>query len=108
MAKAAPLITSTNAGELGPYLEGRTDLAKYMQGAKLSQGFVHKVQGPAVRCAGTRFIEAVKNSANRTWLVEFEFSAKDQAAPTLVEAREQGLLPTMEQCAARYAELRGR
>ena len=38
--------------------------------------------------------------------VEFELSAKDLAAPTLAEAREQGLLPTMEQCAARYAELR--
>jgi dTDP-4-dehydrorhamnose 3,5-epimerase len=38
--------------------------------------------------------------------VEFEFSARDRAAPSLAEAREQGLLPTMEQCAARYAELR--
>jgi dTDP-4-dehydrorhamnose 3,5-epimerase len=38
--------------------------------------------------------------------VEFELSAKDSAAPTLAEAREQGLLPTMEQCSARYAELR--
>jgi dTDP-4-dehydrorhamnose 3,5-epimerase len=38
--------------------------------------------------------------------VEFEFSAKDQAAPTLAEAKEQRLLPTMEQCAAHYAELR--
>jgi dTDP-4-dehydrorhamnose 3,5-epimerase len=38
--------------------------------------------------------------------IEFSFSAKDQAAPSLAEAREQGLLPTMEQCAARYAELR--
>ncbi len=38
--------------------------------------------------------------------LEFEFSAKDRAAPTLAQAREQGLLPTMEQCAARYAELR--
>ena len=38
--------------------------------------------------------------------VEFSFSAKDQAAPSLSEAQEQGLLPTMEQCAARYAELR--
>lgn len=38
--------------------------------------------------------------------VEFELSAKDSAAPTLAQAREQGLLPTMEQCAARYAELR--
>jgi dTDP-4-dehydrorhamnose 3,5-epimerase len=38
--------------------------------------------------------------------VEFELSAKDLAAPTLAEAREQGLLPTMEECTARYAELR--
>ena len=38
--------------------------------------------------------------------LEFEFSAKDRAAPSLTEAAEQGLLPTMEQCAARYAELR--
>ncbi|WP_104525597.1 dTDP-4-dehydrorhamnose 3,5-epimerase family protein [Blastococcus atacamensis] len=38
--------------------------------------------------------------------VELELSAKDQAAPTLAQAREQGLLPTMEECAARYAQLR--
>jgi dTDP-4-dehydrorhamnose 3,5-epimerase len=38
--------------------------------------------------------------------LELELSAKDRAAPTLDQAREQGLLPTMEQCAARYAELR--
>jgi dTDP-4-dehydrorhamnose 3,5-epimerase len=39
--------------------------------------------------------------------MEFEVSARDQASPTLADALEQGLLPTMEQCAARYAELRG-
>jgi len=38
--------------------------------------------------------------------VPFELSAKDQAAPTLAEAREQNLLPTIEECQARYAELR--
>ena len=38
--------------------------------------------------------------------VAFELSAKDQQAPTLAEAREQGLLPTMDQCRARYAEQR--
>jgi dTDP-4-dehydrorhamnose 3,5-epimerase len=38
--------------------------------------------------------------------IEFELSAKDTAAPSLTQAREQGLLPTMEQCTARYAELR--
>ena len=39
--------------------------------------------------------------------VEPQLSGKDQDAPTLAEAQEQGLLPTMEQCAARYTELRG-
>jgi len=38
--------------------------------------------------------------------VEFELSAKDLAAPTLEQAREQGLLPTMAECTARYRELR--
>ena len=38
--------------------------------------------------------------------VDLELSAKDDAAPTLEEAQAQGILPTMEQCAARYAELR--
>ncbi|MCF6743287.1 dTDP-4-keto-6-deoxy-D-glucose epimerase [Blastococcus sp. KM273128] len=36
-----------------------------------------------------------------------ELSAKDRAAPTLAEAREQGLLPTMAECTQRYARLRG-
>lgn len=38
--------------------------------------------------------------------LEFELSAKDLNAPTLEQAREQGLLPTVEQCRARYAERR--
>jgi dTDP-4-dehydrorhamnose 3,5-epimerase len=40
--------------------------------------------------------------------LEFELSAKDRTAPSLAESRERGLLPTMEQCATRYAELRNR
>ena len=38
--------------------------------------------------------------------LELELSAKDRAAPTLDEARQQGLLPTIQECAARYAALR--
>ncbi len=38
--------------------------------------------------------------------LEFELSDRDRAAPSLAEAQEQGLLPTMEQCTARYAEVR--
>jgi dTDP-4-dehydrorhamnose 3,5-epimerase len=39
--------------------------------------------------------------------VDLELSPRDREGPGLAEAREQGLLPTMEQCAARYAQLRG-
>ncbi|MGY2077559.1 dTDP-4-dehydrorhamnose 3,5-epimerase family protein [Blastococcus sp. SYSU DS0828] len=38
--------------------------------------------------------------------LDLQLSAKDRNAPTLAEAREQGLLPTMAECAARYAQLR--
>jgi dTDP-4-dehydrorhamnose 3,5-epimerase len=38
--------------------------------------------------------------------MDFELSRKDRTAPTLAEALDQGLLPTMEQCALRYADLR--
>jgi dTDP-4-dehydrorhamnose 3,5-epimerase len=40
--------------------------------------------------------------------LEFELSARDQQAPTLAQAQEQGLLPTYATSTARYAELRGR
>ena len=40
--------------------------------------------------------------------LDVALSAKDQAAPTLAQARERSLLPTAEQCAARYAQLRQR
>lgn len=73
--RAAPLISSLNAGELGPTLDGRTDLPKYTQGAKLSENFLHLLQGPARRRGGTKFIEPTKNSAHRSWDVKFEYSA---------------------------------
>ncbi|MGY2002408.1 dTDP-4-dehydrorhamnose 3,5-epimerase family protein [Blastococcus sp. SYSU DS1024] len=38
--------------------------------------------------------------------LDLELSAKDRDAPTLTQARDQGVLPTMAQCAARYAQLR--
>ena len=38
--------------------------------------------------------------------VEVRLSDKDRAAPTLAQAREQGLLPTMAECTAHYAQRR--
>ena len=74
MAKASPILTSFNAGELSPYLDGRVDLNKYTSGCSRLENFIPTVQGPAMRRSGTRFVEEVKSSANRTWLVRFEFS----------------------------------
>ncbi|TKJ29291.1 dTDP-4-dehydrorhamnose 3,5-epimerase [Blastococcus sp. CCUG 61487] len=39
--------------------------------------------------------------------VRFELSARDQAAPSLAEAQERGILPTYAASTARYAQLRG-
>jgi hypothetical protein len=78
--KVAPLISSLNAGELGPNLDGRSDLQKYGQGARVSENFLHLIAGPACRRGGTRFISEIKNSANRSWIVEFEFSASQAFA----------------------------
>ena len=74
MAKASTIQTAFNAGELSPKLEGRVDLGKYSNGAKLVENFLLSVQGPAIRRAGTRFVAEVKNSADRSWLLRFEFN----------------------------------
>lgn len=75
MSRAAPLLSAFNAGELSPKLDGRTDLAKYALGCKRLEGFVPVVQGPAMRTPGTRYVAPVKDSADRCWLLKFEFSA---------------------------------
>lgn len=76
MPKASPIQTSFAGGELGPQLEGRVDLDEYASGVKICQNFIPTIQGPAVRRAGTRFVKEVKSSANRTWLIKFEFNVE--------------------------------
>ena len=74
MAKASPMMASFNGGELAPSLDGRVDLNKYASGCKILENFIPMVQGPARRRSGTRYVTEVKNSANRCWLIRFEFS----------------------------------
>ena len=76
MPKVSPMQSSFAGGEIGPQLEGRVDLEDYAQSVKRMEGFIPTIQGPAVRCAGTRFVKEVKASANRTWLVRFEFNVE--------------------------------
>jgi hypothetical protein len=75
--KTSPLITSFNAGELSPLIGGRPDLEKYRAGLSLCENLIPRVQGALQRRGGTRFVSEVKDSADRTWLVDFVFSATD-------------------------------
>lgn len=75
MARSSPSLTSFNAGELSPTLDGRVDLAKYANGCKRIENFLALVQGPAQRRGGMAFVTEVKDSSKRVWGAKFEFSA---------------------------------
>jgi hypothetical protein len=77
MPKAAPYQAAFNGGELSEYIAGRPDVAKYGVGCRQMSGFIPLVEGPAITRPGTVFVSEVKSSANRTWLVRFEFSQTD-------------------------------
>lgn len=72
--RASPILSNFNGGELSPRLEGRTDYEKYASGCSLLSNFIPTVQGPAVFRAGTRFVDAVRQPASRSWLTRFEFT----------------------------------
>lgn len=74
MGKAAPALESFNAGELSPDTAARVTNEKYPIGCSTLQNMIPMIQGPAKRRPGSRFVTAVKNSANRTLLRKFIFS----------------------------------
>lgn len=69
-------IGALNSGELTPLLDGRVDKEFYLSGAKTSENMIPLVQGPAMQRSGTGFVKEVKNSANRTALIPFEFNVE--------------------------------
>lgn len=75
MAKASPIRTAFNAGELSPLVDGRVDATKYNNGTRIMENFYPMVQGPAARRPGTRYVTSTKNQSQKSWLVPFEFSA---------------------------------
>lgn len=75
MAKASPGITALNAGELTPLLAMANDFNKYRNGLRRCRNFLPTVQGPIYRRPGWRYVAAVKNSDDTTWLARFEYSA---------------------------------
>lgn len=77
MTKAAGIQTSFNGGELSPLIAGRVDVAKFANGCERMENFLPTIQGPAISRPGFRYVAEVKDSADQTWLVRFEFSVEE-------------------------------
>jgi len=74
MPKQLLSIPSFTAGELSSSMEGRTDFAKYFNGASNIENFVVLPHGPVTRRPGTYFVSEVKTSSAKTRLIPFTFS----------------------------------
>lgn len=70
-------LTSFNAGEMSPLMEGRVDFAKYKSGARTLQNMIVRAQGPVTRRPGTKYIATVKDSNDPVRIIPFEYSTTD-------------------------------
>lgn len=76
MPRAAPIQTSFASGELSPLFDGRPDLEEYQSGAQRIENLIPVIQGPLTRRGGTKFVRAVKDQADRTGSLRFEFNTE--------------------------------
>lgn len=74
MAKASPLQSSFNGGEVSPLFQGRVDMDRYRESMATCQNYVPTIQGGLTRRPGTYYVAEVKNSAHTTRLVAFQYS----------------------------------
>lgn len=72
--RVAPIQASFNSGEWSPLMFGRVDLDSYKNALAICINQIPLVQGGVTRRPGTYFASEVKNSANTTRLIGFEYS----------------------------------
>jgi len=77
MVKSAPSLSSFTGGELSPRLSGRVNIAKYTEGLSDLTNFLVLPQGGVTRRPGTEFLGEVKDSADTTRLIPFQFKTSD-------------------------------
>lgn len=77
MPKVDLIQTSFSAGEFGPSLFGRTDIAQYANACAIVENFLPRSYGPAISMPGTTYIATVSNSTLRTRLIKFVFNRSD-------------------------------
>jgi len=74
MARVHPFQTNFTSGEISPKLFGQVDFKKYNNAVETMENMTVFPQGGSERRYGSRFVCEVKNSANATRLVPFEFN----------------------------------
>jgi hypothetical protein len=77
MARGTPIITAFTGGETSPLTDGRVDEEGYYRSCATIKNMLVHLHGPAEKTPGTRFISAVKDSANFTKILPFKYSAAD-------------------------------
>lgn len=78
MPKVTTVNTNFSAGELSPRMYGRTDVARYANGAKVIENGLCMIHGGIQRRWGTVFEAAAKYPNKRARLIPFVFN-RDQA-----------------------------
>lgn len=74
MARINYLQSNFTAGELSKEIIGRTDIAKYFNGAETLENVILKSYGGAKGRPGSYYVQSVKTSTAKTRLIPFEFS----------------------------------
>lgn len=69
---------SYNAGELGEFMTGRVDDAKYAAGLAECKNMYPTPQGPVMNRAGFVYVNEVKDSSKKVRLIPFVYSADQQ------------------------------
>lgn len=74
MSIVAPIQGHFDGGEVSPLFYGRVDSERYKYSMALCRNWIPTLQGGLLRRPGSYYINSVKNSANYTRLIPFEFS----------------------------------
>ena len=75
--KTDVIQTSFAAGEFGPSLFGRTDIAQWANACETVENMLPRSYGPAISMPGTRYVATVSDSTLRTRLIPFVFNRTD-------------------------------
>jgi hypothetical protein len=77
MARVSPIQSAFNGGELTPLMSGQVFFEKRESCLELMDGMIALKQGAATRRGGTLYIKEVKDSSNRTQVIDFQYDQDD-------------------------------